>query len=143
MTTRRPVRVWRVLAAALCLCPLLLGAESPPPAEQAKRATPVDWGGTTVFVDPATGRLRLSTTEDVARIAASLRQRFSTGGVANATVRPDGMRSVVVGPELIHFATAQIGADGALRVRCVEGADAAARTAFESRVVAGREPADE
>jgi len=141
MTTRHAGLAWRAMAVSLLLLPSLLAAEDAP-AERAK-ATPVDIGGAIVFVDPTSGRLQATAPEDAERIAAALRQRFGIGRESTATVGRDGTRSVVVGPEWIHFATLGIDPDGTRRTRCVQGADAAAHALTESRTTADPAPAQE
>ena len=119
MRTIRRRTVRRALAASLLLAPLLLAAERPP-------------------LRPTTTTTRVSD-EQIDRIVDGLRLKFAGARRAGAIPRSSGTRAVVLDEERVHFATAQIGADGRPVVGCSKGARAAVRAAVEPATVPAKE----
>jgi hypothetical protein len=127
-------RTSRSVALASILLTSALGASlaDGPPAQDCPAIDPPAApaaAGLRAFRDPVTGRLRLPTEEEKARLREARGLAPKESVTFKTTVRPDGTTSVELGDAFLFDVVATRDADGATRVRCVPrgGASPAAR----------------
>jgi hypothetical protein len=90
-------------------------------------------GGTTVRVDPQTGRLLEPTSEEVRQLRATLQRIFAPARAeGDAVVHTDGTKTLILDESYSVFSIAQVAGDGRISTHCVMGA-AQAEAALEGR----------
>jgi hypothetical protein len=125
--------------ATIPLLLLMLALPSWSPADAAQKET-VRIGGSTVEVDPRTGRLVPPTAEQLVALRATLGALFEQASETGAaTSLADGTRSVVPDERHATFFVAEVEGDGRLSTRCLAGADSIERFFAEAGSGAGRE----
>ncbi|HSB37006.1 MAG TPA: hypothetical protein VLH41_09010 [Thermoanaerobaculia bacterium] len=117
-------RLPAVAAAALALTIATVRGEGPPPPPEHCPAidppAPAASGtGLRAFRDPATGKLRPPTADELARVREARALAPKQTQVFSTTVLPDGTTSVDLGDAFLFDVVATRGADGATRVECV------------------------
>jgi len=83
------------------------------------------------FIDPATGRLREPTADELRRLAEERRAAKTSAGprVFVIVEHPDGMKSVDLGDAFLFDVKLETSPDGSSRIVCVPPAGAAAHPA--------------
>ena len=125
-----PVRA--LLAAFLAAAPIPTAAPAAPaPACPAVDAPARSAPRVRAFIDPATGRLREPTPDELRRLAE---ERLAAQAAAGPRVfviveHPDGMKSVDLGDAFLFDVKIETGPDGSSRVVCIPPARAAAHPA--------------
>lgn len=82
--------------------------------------------GTTVSVDPVTGRLRQPTPAEMAALTQAMAARFGQAEHVAVEQAADGTLTAYLGETGLNVAIATVGADGQLRQTCVDDPAAAA-----------------
>lgn len=112
------------VASVLAMGSLTMPAQAKKPVaekQEKKRAAPAT-GGMKAYIDPATGKLREPTPEDLRNEAATAGpQAQSATATPEILHHPSGAVSVVLGPEHLSFSVAKKNDDGTLSMSCVEG----------------------
>lgn len=122
-------------ASALLLLPLApVRAADKDEAGQEGEVREVTFAGTTVSIDPETGRLRPPSAEEVKKLRAGMRELFARmradrSREQGATIpedaivmpREDGVTAVLVGTKHLNFTVATVAPDGRVSTRCVNG----------------------
>jgi hypothetical protein len=105
-------------AAPAAACPAIDAPARPAPRVRA-------------FIDPATGRLREPTPDELRRLAEERRAAMTAAGprVFVIVEHPDGMKSVDLGDAFLFDVKLETGPDGSSRVVCIPPAGAAAHPA--------------
>ena len=126
MRARFDLRVVAAAAFLLAMGSLTLPAQEKKPAaekgaKQEKKHTAPAAGGMKAYIDPATGKLREPTLDDLRNEAAAAPQAQPATASPEILRHPSGAVSVVLGPEHMSFSVAKINGDGTLSTSCVEG----------------------
>ncbi len=111
------------VASVLAMGSLTMPAQANKPVaekQEKKRAAPAT-GGMKAYIDPATGKLREPTPEDLRNEAAVGPQAQPATATPEILPHPSGAVSVVLGPEHLSFSVAKKNDDGTLSMSCVEG----------------------
>ncbi|MFN0102838.1 MAG: post-PEP-CTERM-1 domain-containing protein [Bryobacteraceae bacterium] len=121
MSARFECKAW---AAVVCLIaigtPSLAAQEKKPAAEKkADKQTEPAAGGMKAYIDPATGKLREPTPEDLRTEGPGPQARPESD--LQILRHPGGAVSVVLGPEHMSYSVAKRNEDGTLSMSCVEG----------------------
>ncbi len=125
-----PLRRRTALAFALAWVPLSAGARPAPDPKPECPAidVPAPAGRVRVFVDPATGKLRPPTPDELRQIAEERLKARRTAPARRFEVitSPDGMQSVDLGDAFLFDVRLETRPDGSTRIECVPHAAPAA-----------------
>ena len=122
MSTRFDFRAWATVASLLAMGTLTLAAQEKKPVAEKKtdKQTAPAAGGMKAYIDPATGKLREPTTEDLRNEGAGPQAGTATTNLEMLR-HSSGAVSVVLGPEHMSYSVAKRNDDGTLSTSCVEG----------------------
>lgn len=135
------VAIAALVALALAGAPALVAAETPAATkaetlEDASRDLEVElpFGGMTVAIDPATGKLRPPTPAQARELAKQMAAHFGkhAGQPVRVLQHRNGMLSAVLSPENMDFSVATVDENGKLRFQCVDSVEKAAEATVSS-----------
>jgi hypothetical protein len=121
-TAPRPLSATPVILALLALLPCAARAQEKPPALCPAIDVPAAIAPRLrVFVDPATGRLREPTADELRQIAEErlAARRAAAPRVFEVVTHPDGMQSVDLGDAFLFDVRLETLPDGTTRLDCV------------------------
>jgi hypothetical protein len=126
-----PARRRKALAFALAWIPLAAGARPVPEPKPECPAidVPAPAAAVRAFVDPATGKLRPPTADELRQIAEERlkARRAAPARLFEVVTSPDGMQSVDLGDAFLFDVRLETQPDGSTRIECVPHAAPAAK----------------
>lgn len=146
---RNAVRVFAV-ATTVLFASAAFGGDAPkavpkkdaPPAKVAVEAPAASQGGMVVFVDPATGKVRQPTAEEIGQLLA-LQKPAPAAPPKQFRNLPNGGKGTFVDPSLDSYAVATKSPDGKLVMSCVDGQEKAEQTVVAGTAVPAKGALDE